>query len=212
MKFKQHIDMGKYILENNIIKTFNVNRAAYLFGNIAPDFNCIYPAHRLNTTEKRFYKRIRKTKKAQTDLIKSYNLGIVTHYICDYFCYAHNIKSLGFIHKKYETNLYKYYKNNIGELNDTLNGIAEIWAKNKSKCKQMCVKDQCFTSDEHNNFIMEQIKLMNNDYMNRSKNSKYCDWTSKTSQIIRDTKYSMFMAEHIITLILEPFKCLVGSF
>lgn len=212
MKLKQHLKIGKTVLDKNIITTFKVNRIAYLFGNIAPDLNCVYPAHRLKTTEKRFYKRLKRIEKSDTNLIKSFTLGVITHYICDYFCYAHNIESLGVPHKKYETNLYNYYESHINELGKFSSRLENKWIEAKQQSQKNCIENECMTIESHCEFIMNQIKYMNNCYLGNDKLNKKSDWTGKIDQMQKDLEYSTFMIKHILILTLEPFKCLVGDY
>lgn len=212
MKLKQHLEIGNAVLQSNVLDMVNINRTAFLLGNIAPDLNCVYPAHRLKTTEKRFYKRLRLAEKAETSVIKSFVLGVVTHYICDYFCYAHNIESLGVPHKKYETNLYNYYEAHVDEVNAEQKNLEQIWVKAKEGSIKKYLGDGCMNTDLHCEFIVNQIKYMNDTYMNSSNNSEKVDWTSNSNQIKKDLEYTAFMIRHILTLTVEPFKCFVGDY
>lgn len=212
MRLKQHLDIGNKVLEDNIISTFKVNRVAYLFGTIAPDLNCIYPAHRLRTTESRFSKKLKIAGNASTSLIKSFMLGVITHYVCDYFCYAHNIESLGLPHKKYEDNLYKYYESHLDEMEDAYDNLLDHWLDFKAQSKKKCVKNNCLTSESHVEFIMNQVKNMNKLYMNSDRVDKKVGWTDKIEQMQKDIEYATFMVERVLTITLEPFKCLVGEY
>lgn len=212
MKLKQHLEIGNKVLEDNIINTFSVNRIAYLFGNIAPDLNCIYPAHRLKTTEGRFYKRLKRVEKSTTNFMKSFTLGVITHYICDYFCYAHNIESIGIPHKEYEKNLYNYYESHLDEMSDEYDRMLSHWVNYKVQSKVKCIKNDCMTTDTHCKFILNQIKCMNILYMNDNKTSKKDSWTTKIEQMKKDIEYSTFMIEHVLAITLEPFKCMVGDY
>lgn len=212
MKLKQHLEIGNAVLQSDVLDMVNINSTAFLLGNIAPDLNCVYPAHRLKTTEKRFYKRLRIAEKSEISVVKSFMLGIVTHYICDYFCYAHNIESLGVPHKKYERNLYNYYEAHIDEVNAEHKNLEEIWVKAKAGSIKKYLGDGCMDTDLHCEFIVNQIKYMNDKYMNSSNDSEKVDWTSNSSQIKKDLEYTAFMIRHILTLTVEPFKCFVGDY
>ena len=103
MKMLQHIKIAKITAENlnnNIDKKFKLDKVVFCLGSIYPDLNCIYPAHRLSSTSNRISKKIKLIDKYGDGIIKSFNLGIITHYISDLFCYAHNNKSLGLKHRK----------------------------------------------------------------------------------------------------------------
>lgn len=110
MKLAHHIQVAGHAYESNNLRERGVLKAAFLFGSIAPDLNCVYPAHRLSTTEKRFMTRLLFVKKFRNTVLRSFVMGIITHYICDYFCFAHNHETLGLPHKKYETGLYQEFK------------------------------------------------------------------------------------------------------
>jgi hypothetical protein len=210
MKFKQHIEMGKSILSSlnqQEVSNFGINRVAYLLGNVAPDLNCIYPAHRLSTTEKRFYKRLKLLNNAESKLLKSFELGIVTHYICDYFCCAHNNKSSGIKHKKYETNLYSYYdkhRDNLGENNKEL---VQAWTRNKIKNITNIIDNNTITAKNLSKLILEQVKQMNNNYTKYSEINKDKGWENKVKQMQKDMEYTIFMTRHITRMIIEPTTC-----
>ena len=67
-------------------------------------------------------------------------------------------------------------------------------------------------TDLHCEFLVNQIKYMNDKYMNSSNDSEKVDWTSNSSQIKKDLEYTAFMIRHILTLTVEPFKCFVGDY
>lgn len=208
MKLRQHWEVGKYILETTDL---GVNKTAYLLGNIAPDLNCIYPAHRVKTTEKRFYKRLLRIDNTSINMLRSFTLGVVTHYVCDYFCYAHNMESIGLRHKEYETNLYKYYKSHKDEIYEHNNLLKEIWEQHIEKCREDVVRDNELTTSEHCEFILEQVKLMNATYMNKVNKELSDGWTVRKKQMHMDMEYATFMVEKITDLILEPVRCLVTA-
>lgn len=212
MRLKQHLEIGNKVLEDNIINTFKVNRITYLFGTIAPDLNCVYPAHRLKTTESRFCRKLRTIDKASTNIVKSFTLGIITHYICDYFCYAHNIDSIGISHKKYENNLYNYYESHLDEMKNNYDKLLDHWLNFKEQSKEKCIVNKCLDCESHVDFIMNQIKTMNNLYISKASLKNKDNWTTKIDQMQRDIEYSTFMIEHILGITLEPFKCMVGEF
>ena len=207
MKLKQHLDVGKYILDN-LDSKYEINKQAYLFGNIAPDLNCVYPAHRLKTTENRFYKRLQIVDNTSFNTIKSFTLGVITHYICDYFCYAHNIESIGIVHKKYETNLYNYYESHLNEILEDREQLKDVWKYNKLKSKNQIIKNNTIDVESHCKLILEQIKNMNTEYLKHIYKSEDNSWAYKNQQMKVDLEYAMFMVENITALILEPFKCL----
>jgi hypothetical protein len=217
MKFKQHIKVGKYILEHlgndkleeSNINGIKINRIAYLFGNVAPDLNCVYPAHRLKTTEKRFYNRLMRIDKSNFTWMKSFTLGVVTHYVCDYFCYAHNIESIGIKHKAYETNLWQYYNSHLAEIEKDKSGLNDLWNKLLIKSHNNNVENDELTNETHCNMILDTVKLMNKTYMTNSNDASDKDWMNKKNQMKLDLEYATFMIEQITNLITQPERCLL---
>lgn len=212
MKLKQHIEIGKGILENldnKALNEFGINRTTYLLGCIAPDLNCVYPAHRLWTTEKRFNRRLRQVNKATAKLkfVKSFRLGIITHYTCDYFCYAHNNESVGVRHKMYEANLYQFYQSHLNELQNTSLRLQNIWLENKRKSITDNIKNDTITVKEQCEIITEQVARMNKEYSSETDINKNVGWETKIKQMQQDMEYAMFMSQHVIEMIIEPFKC-----
>lgn len=201
MKFIQHIDIGKYILDNNIIDNCKIDRKAFLFGCIAPDINVVYPAHRLKTTENRFYKKLVIVDIIRNNIIKSYYLGTITHYICDYFCYAHETESIGIKHKKYENNLYKYYESHIKELEKS-NTLLNIWNRNKIKSNKISIHEHC-------DYVMEQLKIMNKTYFDELKLRDNTNWQFNNDIIKNDLRYVQFMLENMLGIITQPIKCTI---
>lgn len=214
MKLKQHIEIGKLVYKQ--IKAYEVEpnrnkikKIPFLLGTIAPDLNCVYPAHRLSTTEKRFYKRLKISASTEIATLKSFTLGVITHYICDYFCYAHNNESLGAKHKKYETNLWNYYIAHLDELESTPSRIRREWKINKEKSINNSFTDNELSIEEQCNIILEQIKLMNKEYKENTVVDRRKNWEQFESQLKYDLQYIIFMASHIDMLVIEPFRCIV---
>lgn len=211
MKLKQHLLIAdKMIEENNLLKTFNINKTAFKLGSIIPDLNCVYPAHRITTTEKRFLRRIKAIDIVDVTIVRSFFLGIVTHYICDYFCYAHSLETIGIKHKQYETNLYNYYLAHKHEIEMGSQNIVDIWNKNKIKSQEKCLKEFTMTQEDHCKLIFEQLKLMNDQYINEYKQNK-SNWTINIKQMQRDAEYTLAVCNNIIIWILEPTKCVMSN-
>lgn len=215
MKLRQHIEIGKLVYDE--LSTHveiepckrSLLKIPFLLGNIAPDLNCVYPAHRLSTTEKRFYKRLKITAATDSILCRSFILGVITHYICDYFCYAHNNESLGVKHKKYESNLWNYYKAHVDELNRTPNKLKTAWIVNKQVSIDNNCVDSCLGVKEQCDMILEQLKRMNNEYVAHTDVNKRNNWEQAEKQLKYDLQYIIFMAKNIDRLIMEPFRCIV---
>lgn len=214
MKLKQHIAIGKLVFDEIVSSgiepdRYKLMKTPFLIGNIAPDLNCVYPAHRLVTTEHRFYKRLKVSASTEFIMLKSFTLGVITHYICDYFCYAHNNESVGVKHKKYETNLWNYYNAHLRELEETPVRILNEWKKNKELSIENNLDNNELRVEEQCQIILEQIKRMNDEYMQHTQVDKRKNWEQLESQLKYDMQYIIFMASHIDMLIMDPFRCMV---
>lgn len=109
MKKSNHIRMGRRIFENLQKNDMPLSRRLFLFGNIAPDLTLSYVRHphRYGDSASLIEKKLRKLCKgsaAPQGLLFSLRLGALTHYICDYFCYAHSRSFRGNLrdHIRYE--------------------------------------------------------------------------------------------------------------
>lgn len=103
------------IVANNITKGIFTKKTRYivLFASIFPDFDRTTQPHRENNLLFRIYNSEKKFLMAKNDCSRAYHLGIMVHYICDYYCYAHNYNldiSHGIPHIKYEIELQKLLK------------------------------------------------------------------------------------------------------
>lgn len=205
MKLRQHLDIGNIVLSNNMLGNFNINKKTYLLGNIMPELILIKHSYKFNTTKNRLHKLIKMIDSSSTNIVKSFTLGLITHYICDYFCYGNNPESSGVSNREYEDSLYKYYKSHLDEIMDNKDDLLSNWLYFKEQSKEKCIKDQCLTSQSHIEFIVNQINSMRTVYKNS-------DELTTIEHIQRDIKYSTFMIKHVLTIVLEPFKCMVGEF
>ena len=214
MKAIQHIRIAKVIankLDTKLKDGFGVNRLAFYIGSVAPDLNCIYPAHRLTDTNKRFQKRIKLVDGLNDGVIKSFTLGIITHYVCDYFCYAHNNKSLGVKHKAYETGLNNYF-----ELHKRLFFNEEIlveWKDAKEIIYNKFMSDtDTMDVDKHADMVLEQIKILNSNYCEKSNFADKIEWTKNMEQWQIDLDYAMMVCENILSIIIEPIRCVATAY
>lgn len=195
MKLKHHIIIGKEVIDNidiNILKEFGMHKLCYLFGTIYPDINCVYPAHRLSTTNRKFYILLNKLDRTNSSVAKSFRLGVITHYMCDYFCFAHNNESLGLFHKIYEEKLLDEYKKHLKGDWDYSCDIVETW----SKCKQ--------NNNERNieKYIVKQLSLVNKQYNKESKTDKGKGWYNDTERMHRDLSYCSYIVINVTLMLM----------
>lgn len=122
-----HIEYSN-ILYNLITKRIDVKLDKYYFtkGNIIPDFKPKYikTSHSFNQDNNRIFNKIinlyniYEIKSKREMEVYSENLGIILHYLTDFFCYAHSSKFNGntFNHFIYEAQLWIYFKNNYDKI------------------------------------------------------------------------------------------------
>ncbi|MFW6022054.1 MAG: zinc dependent phospholipase C family protein [Halanaerobiaceae bacterium] len=116
MNILTHILMSRKVYPYvNKFFSYDLSLAHLIWGSIKPDLTNSDISHCKNETFYLFYKKL--------EFIQSLNikenrdrysleLGEISHYLCDYFCYAHNNKELlkYLAHISYEKNLHKTAK------------------------------------------------------------------------------------------------------
>ncbi|MCX7950846.1 MAG: zinc dependent phospholipase C family protein [Clostridiales bacterium] len=106
---------------SNLKENFNINiyEQHFLNGCVKPDYSI--PLFFIPHYKEKSFDYIMQMVKDLTlfnfyqekDLKLFYtNLGVITHFLCDYFCYAHNNKDLDpiFLHLKYEKQLHTVFQ------------------------------------------------------------------------------------------------------
>lgn len=190
MRLKSHIKIANITL--NVIKEDNevkINKVAYLFGSIAPDLNVAFPKHSIKYTIKRWKRRLKRLEKRHPEMIKSFTLGVIMHYICDYFCYVHNIKSHGPKHVMYERELNKYLIDGESEIDTENNNMNKQWDTITS---QLIKSLDCEIS-----IITEQLIKMNKEYMKEVSEAITDVWYNDRNIMGIDIKYAEFMCKKI---------------
>lgn len=80
-------------------------RMMVILGSVLPDLDLRTQPHRGENLLVKIYNSQSKVKTSKNDYMRALQLGILSHYICDYFCYAHSYDleiSHGIKHMKYE--------------------------------------------------------------------------------------------------------------
>lgn len=95
MRMRNHYKMGSIIYKKMAENNMPLQKLAFIFGNLAPDIGLtyIYRRHQHSTSMSHLDKLILRLYYGifhPNSIIFSFRLGIITHYVCDYFCYAHN--------------------------------------------------------------------------------------------------------------------------
>lgn len=116
MNILTHILISKraYIDLNNHFSV-KLSLGSLIWGSVKPDLINSGISHCKDETSYLFYQKLEDIKKITLDKDKkkySLKLGEIFHYLCDYFCYAHNNKELlkYFPHIRYEKNLHSTAK------------------------------------------------------------------------------------------------------
>lgn len=211
---KSHILVANDTLE--VIQSkidWKINKLAYLFGSVAPDINYIYPVHTMSKTIKRFEKRIMRVEGTPRNIVKSFTLGVITHYICDYFCYAHNRRMGDPKHAIYERLLKKHLKMHIEEINYYPEELKTQWdeiLKHTADSMESFESIEDIINDIHNSgrehieYIIKAMSEMHTHYMNSSDEIDNDKWFRSVKKIEIDMEYARFMCERILMLILCP--------
>ena len=118
MRLDIHHKIGKNICYELKELGCQVNEKMFLLGNLFPDLvhSYIWRRHEYQHSREFVWKKLDILKKRPK--LFSFHLGILTHYICDYFCYPHsNCYEKGMIqHILYELRQkapHKYYKTKL---------------------------------------------------------------------------------------------------
>ena len=112
MKFRNHYKMGRQMYKAMAENGIQLNEAAFVLGNLAPDMSlsCFYSRHSREHSERRMARplaRLYGGDYTNDSLVFSYSLGVMSHYICDFLCYSHTPAFKGDIqehirHEKYQ--------------------------------------------------------------------------------------------------------------
>lgn len=181
MRKKSHIN----IIKNIVTDVDNQHQWSYSLGSIIPDIlpSFIYKRHRIDTTlditEKEIQRLIDHYKFIGfVDMYTARHIGIVSHYISDYFTYPHNLSFNGSLatHNNWEANLKYYLANNIS----------------KEKIRKYRVNLQGYSVEE----VIRWIEQKNYEY-NRQEHTIYNDF-----------KYIVEVTSSIIGYIFDNFEYL----
>lgn len=155
MRKKSHIDLAKYLIDNSDECRY---RKIMYFGSILPDIvpTFIYKRHRIDTTLEIVRKEIEKVIEQESPS-KMYclRLGIISHYISDYFTLPHNKEFVGNMreHCRYEKELISQLRQRI---------VDEESKEYKLDIKQINVND-----------ILNYIVARHNEYVEKVNSFKH---------------------------------------
>lgn len=114
-------------------------RTIIIVGSVFPDFNLKTQPHRTENLLYRIKDNIFHIEKTNNIIEKNFRFGILLHYLCDYFCYAHNYNldiSHGKNHIIYEHKLHEILRKGYQEeviLEEKVDDLIEYIVKMKQK-------------------------------------------------------------------------------
>jgi hypothetical protein len=109
LKLLNHYKMAEMIYRQMKQNGMGLKRLPFILGNLAPDlyFSFLFRRHEYGCSAGSVRKTILRLYEGRFDprsALFAYSMGIVSHYICDYFCYSHSPAFRGNLwdHIKYE--------------------------------------------------------------------------------------------------------------
>lgn len=184
MRKKSHISLARYLVESKGMEQLQSHKKAFYWGSIQPDCmpSFITRRHSIEDTFPILEKEIKKiTENFDTDRgINRYfcrHLGVITHYIADYFTFPHNKIFPGNVkdHCQYESELKRALR---------------IYVKTDD-AKRIREKSGIFNSIDE---ILTFIKKMHQEYLNALKAVK------------QDCLYIVELCHKVVDAILQLFE------
>lgn len=140
MNLASHVLIASRISKNSF--SFP-KRCLIMIGSLLPDFNPTTQPHRTQNLLDRITKNYNSLNLQENDYLKSIRFGVMIHYICDYYCYAHNYNleiSHGVKHMKYEVQLHGLLKDGFHKRRDdnmSIEDFVEFIVKEKQDYDQI---------------------------------------------------------------------------
>lgn len=122
MHLSSHILLGKRLLQESALQGRPLHRLAFLFGSIRPDILGSFiikkhtPARRYANVLFQIEKSFRDAESGKKyTFVSSIRLGVICHFLADFFCYPHNegFKDGSVIHYRYEAELYRHIRDAV---------------------------------------------------------------------------------------------------
>ncbi len=153
-------------LYKNIKKTYNIelNKSAFIYGSIKPDIvlSMKKMSHTKDGSEDFLYSLIENLQKKDLPLTSkelkkfSINLGVILHFLSDYFCQVHNSYDNLLTHFYYEYKLEVKFNNT--NLTAICSKASEQMAVNK-KNYDFSMKD--YVNDKHKEYLLKPPEMQN---------------------------------------------------
>lgn len=184
-----------------------ISKGMFCIGSILPDINAVCPPHVLSYTRKRFVRKLRNYQCGGFN--KSLILGVIIHYLCDYFCFTHNIRCSIKEHIQYESNLQSHvvvllrnefdeYKKGIHESLQSYWEVAMVEA-----AKDVGINIKCsVTCKLHIKFLMRLLDLIHDNYLSKLKEiqNEGINPFESVEQMELDLEYAVFISKMFIRL------------
>ena len=90
MRLEIHHKIGKTVCDELKELGCRINEKLFLLGNIFPDLIQSYLWRRHEYQHSREYVKRKLDTLKKKPMLFSFHLGVLTHYICDYFCFPHS--------------------------------------------------------------------------------------------------------------------------
>jgi hypothetical protein len=106
MKFLNHYKMGRLIWEKMATNDMVLRKRLYFLGNLAPDLigSFLFKQHSYSSCGANLRKLLRQLIEGNVSkggIRFSFYSGIISHYICDFLCYAHTEAFKGSVREHY---------------------------------------------------------------------------------------------------------------
>ena len=90
MRLIVHHKIGKNICSEFKVSGLHINEKMFLLGNLFPDliYSFLWRRHEYQHSREYVQKKLNKLKNKHW--LFSFHMGVLSHYICDYFCYPHS--------------------------------------------------------------------------------------------------------------------------
>lgn len=184
MRKKSHIALAKYLVNSMDIKELVVHKKAFYIGSILPDCipSFITRRHTIDKTFDILREEIRKITEDYniSEGINTYycrHLGVITHYVADYFTFPHNSKFTGSVkeHCTYENELKFALKD---------------YVKSEEAVRNRAVNMKYKTVDDICKFILEMHK----------------EYLKVKNHIMSDCEYIVELCHKVVDAILAFFE------
>lgn len=92
MLIQSHLLLARNLLRKTCHYTTNLNKSAFYWGNIRPDIHSPFNRgqHKYEISMDMIEEKWQQLENTGNKCLYSYRLGVILHYIADFFCHAHN--------------------------------------------------------------------------------------------------------------------------